>query len=120
MTTRVDEVVVVAHEAGSDRPRLNMVDAERLISVGKPAFAAQAVNAAKLELVAQPGLVIAVVEIAERARAVARGRRGIGKQLGECWNHFPSSRRFSTACSRPLSSSSNSSSQCPSRSSSSA
>jgi hypothetical protein len=54
------------------------------------------------------------------ARAAACGRREDSRTAGECWNHLSSPRRFSTLCSRSLSCSNNSSSQCPSRWSTSA
>ena len=66
MTTRVHQVVIVAYKARGARLRLKMIDTKRLISVGKPTFTAQAVHAAELEFVAQPRLVIAVIEIIQR------------------------------------------------------
>jgi hypothetical protein len=52
VATRVDEIVIVAYKARDRRLRLNVIDAERLISIGKPTFATQAVHAAKVELIA--------------------------------------------------------------------
>jgi hypothetical protein len=52
LLTDVQQILIVADIAGSQRSRMEMLHAERIVAIRTPALAAEAVDAAEVELVA--------------------------------------------------------------------
>jgi hypothetical protein len=76
LTARINEGVVLRQPRGSEARRAQVLDAEVAIPVGEPHLAAAAIHTAEGELVAKPGLVVLVIDVAPGPWRRTCGRLG--------------------------------------------